>query len=173
MANLFYSGKMVSDQIDSYLTNGISEAAHIDGELVVLGGLAEDTTYSTTGIEYDTYKVEAPAAGKEVAIIDYAGISEGEINGNVYKIGSKIYGLSIPAGETFRVRRLALHDKFWLGADNFAATPVVGKEYGADADGKHNETPVGDYKVKVLASRELTAGMTAKGLMYFCEVIAL
>lgn len=173
MANVFYSGKMISDQIDSYLANGISEVAHIDGELVVLGDLAEDTTYEAAGVEYDTYKVVAPAAGKEMAIIDYAGISEGEINGNVYKEGIKLYGLSVPAGEIFRVRRLNLHDKFWLGADNFDKTPTVGEEVGALATGKHGAEGVGTYKVKVLASRELTTGMKANGLMYLCEVVAL
>lgn len=173
MANVFYSGKMISDQIDSYLANGISEKEHIDGELVVLGDLAEDTTYAADGVEYDTYKVNAPEADKEKAIIDYAGISEGEINGNVYKEGIKLYGLTVPANEIFRVRRLNLHDKFWLGADNFAETPVVGNEYGADANGKHAASGLGNYKVKVLTSRELTTGMRANGLMYLCEVIAL
>ncbi len=173
MANVFYSGKMISDQIDSYLANGISEADKLDGELVVLGNLAKDDTYSADGVEYDTYNVEAPAADKNIAIIDYAGISEGDINGNVYKLGAKLYGLNVPAGEIFRVRRLNLHDKFWLGADNFEGTPVVGEEYGALASGKHGTAGVGTYKVKVLTSRELTTGMKSSGLMYLCEVVAL
>lgn len=173
MANVFYSGKMISDQIDSYLTNGISGLEHIDGEAVVLGDLAEDTTYVDNGVEYDTYKVSAPEAGKEIAIIDYAGISEGDINGNVYKEGIKLYGLSVPAGEIFRVRRLALHDKFWLGADNFDAEPAINAEVGVLADGRHGNAGVSTYKAKVLASKELTAGTKNAGKMYLCEVIAL
>ncbi len=173
MANVFYSGKMISDQIDSYLANGIAEAEKVDGALVVLGDLAKDTTYAADGVEYDTYKVEDPAADKALGIIDYAGISEGDINGNVYKLGAKLYGLTVPAGEIFRVRRLGLHDKFWLGADNFDAAPTVGDEVGALASGKHGANGVGTYKVKVLTSRELTTGMKANGLMYLCEVIAL
>ena len=102
MAYIMYSGKMISDQIDSYLTNGVSDNPDLkDGFLVALGDLADDTTYDTQtfhGKEYDVYEADVPAAATdEVGIIDYAGISEGNINGNEYKIGKKLYNLTVPA----------------------------------------------------------------------------
>jgi hypothetical protein len=45
MAYVMYSGKMISDQIDAYLTNGVAETDFHDGELVALGDLVADTTY--------------------------------------------------------------------------------------------------------------------------------
>ena len=70
MANLFYSGLMVSDQIDAKLAGALvldgedNEVAVKDGALVVLGDLVEDQTYMASGdFEYNAYKAKAPAAG--------------------------------------------------------------------------------------------------------------
>ena len=181
MAYIMYSGKMVSDQIDAYLTNGVAETDLKDGYLVVLGDLADDTTYDTQtfhGKEYDVYEAAKPAAATdEVAIIDYAGISEGEINGNEYKIGKKLFDLTIPAGTNFRVRRLNLHDKFWLGASNFVAAPTVGEFATATAnDGRFTAAqaaPQAGLAVKVLVEKDLTTGMRSNGKMYLVEVVQL
>ena len=179
MAKVMYSGKMVSDQIDAYLTNGVADSNLKDGDLVALGDLVADTTYVATGdVQYDVYEADFPAAATdEVVIIDYAGISEGEINDNEYKIGKKLYNLTIPAGTNFRVRRLALHDKFWLGTDNFASTPVVGEYATATADaGEHtpaNALPASGYAVKVLVEKDLTTGMRSQGKIYLVEVVQL
>ena len=76
-----------------------------------------------------------------------------------------------------RIRRLALHDKFWLGEDNFAAQPTVGKYAIATASsGKH--TPAEDataagYTVKIIAKQGFTAGMSADKNIYLCEVVKL
>lgn len=178
MAKVMFSGKMISDQIDAYLTNGVAETDLKDGDLVVLGNLAADTTYNANGVEYDVYEAAAPAAATdEVVIIDYAGISEGAINGNEYKIGKKLYNLTIPAGTNFRVRRLNLHDKFWLGADNFKAAPTVGEyavaEAAAYTHAPATAKPQTGYAVKVLVERELTTGMRSNGKMYLVEVVQL
>lgn len=178
MAYTMKSGKMISNQIDSYLANAIAEVAVKDGALVKLGNLVADTTYTATGVEYDTYAAAAPAAvTDEIVIVDYAGISEGTINGNEYKLGNKLYDLEIPAGEIFRVRRLALHDKFWLGESNFATTPTVGAYAGIKAnDMKHaalTEIPANGYAVKVLLAEDLTTGMRNNGKLYLCEVVQL
>lgn len=179
MAYVFKEGKMASNVLDSYIANGVSETAIKNGSLVVLGELAADTTYSNTGKEYDTYVATAPAAvTDEVAICDYAGISEGEILGNTYRIGNKLYDLTVPAGVPFRVRRLALHDKFWLGNSNFASTPTVGK-YATATASAHTYTPAADltghtgFAIKVLLNIDLTAGMKSKGTLYLCEVVQL
>lgn len=177
MAYVMYSGKMISDQIDAYLTNGVAQADLKDGYLVKLGDLANDLTYDANGKQYDLYEVEAPAAADEVAIIDYAGISEGEINGNEYKIGQKLYNLGIPAGTNFRVRRLGLHDKFWLGESNFDATPTVGEYAGIDAGQYTHKAlaalPASGYAVKVLIEKDLVTGMKNNGKLYLCEVVQL
>lgn len=178
MAFVFKEGKMASNVLDSSLTNAIAEVAMPDGALVVLGDLVADTTYIATGVEYDTYEAAAPAAATdEVAIIDYAGISEGPINDNVYKMGVKLYNLTVPAGQIARVRRLALHDKFWLGASNFESTPVVGK-YATATAAKFTHTPASTlpqsgYAIKVLVENDLTVGMKSEGKIYLVEVVQL
>ena len=171
MAKFFKEGKMASNVLDVMLANAICEENIQDGSLLVLGDLYPDHTYDNAGLEYDTYEAAAPAAADdEVVIVDYAGISEGEIAGNVYKMGVQLYDLEIPAGEIMRVRRLGLHDKFWLGEDNFDGTPVVGKYAIAEA-GKYTHKPAAakpaaGYCVKVLLAKDLTVGMRAEGLMY-------
>lgn len=178
MAYVFKEGKMASNVLDSMLANAVSAAAIKDGSLVVLGNLAADLTYSNSGVEYDTYEAAAPAAATdEVVIADYAGISEGTIAGNVYKLGNKLYNLEIPAGEIYRVRRLALHDKFWLGESNFASTPVVG-QYAKATASAYTHTPAAalpdsGYAIKILLEKDLTAGMASQGKLYLCEVVQL
>ena len=179
MAKLMFSGKMVSDQIDAYVTNGVAAANLNDGDLVALGNLVADTTYAETGdVQYDLYTAAYPAAATdEVGIIDYAGISEGTIMDNQYKIGKKLYGLTVPAGTNFRVRRLALHDKFYLGGDNFASVPTVGQFAKATAAAgtltPAAEKPASGLAVKVQAVKDLTTGMRAQGKIYLVEVVQL
>lgn len=184
MAYNFYAGKMASQQLDSALSNALvqdgsnNNIACYDGSLVVLGALAGDATYDASGKEYDTYIATAPAAATdEVVIVDFAGISEGSIAGNEYKMGVKLVDLQVPAGVKTRVRRLHLHDKFWLGASNFVSTPTVGQYAVATASGMLH-TPAasvtsGQYNVKILLSKELTVGMKSSGLQYLCEVVEL
>lgn len=179
MANVFKAGKMASQQLDSALANAVAATAVPDGALVVLGDMIQDTTYDLGGLnEYDTYEAAAPAAvTDEVVVVDYAGISEGAIAGNVYKMGNKLYNLTAPAGQIFRVRRLALHDKFWLGDSNFASAPTVGQFATATASA-FTHTPAASlpgsgYAVKILVKEDLTAGMQSKGYIYLCEVVQL
>lgn len=93
-------------------------------------------------------------------------------------MGNKLYGLVVPVGEIARVRRFGLHDKFWLGADNFNGAPVVG-EYAIAEAGKMTHKPVEDlenhtgYAVKILLKEDLTTGMRDQGYLYLCEVVAL
>lgn len=184
MANLFYAGKMLSQDADSQVVNALYQEAGVDaavkdGSLVVLGDLAEDLTYAANGdYHYDLYKAEAPAAVTDkVAILDFAGISGGEINENYYKLGVKLFNLEAEAGEPVRARRLFLGDRFWLGEDNFESKPVVGeyaelKVGSCKADPKASHTP-GQFGLKIRKEQDLNAGMELKGKMYLCEVIDL
>lgn len=177
--NLFFAGKMLSQDADSQVTNAVLESAVKDGALVVLGDLAADTTYVANGdFEYDVYEAAAPvAATDEVVIVDYAGISGGDIYDNYYKIGVKLFGLEAPAGEIVRVRRLHLHDKFWLGEANFESAPTVGKFAAAKAGSMLHEPaaalPVSGYAIKILKEDYLTTGMESNGKKYLCEVVQL
>ena len=184
MAHLFYAGLMASQQLDVDLAGALvqssgNDIAVKDGSLVVLGDLVDDLTYAASGdYEYNAYKATAPAAvTDEVCIVDYAGISGGEINDNYYKIGVKLYNLEAPAGEIVRVRRLHLHDKFWLGADNFESAPTVGQYAELRANSfKHDpkaSATGGQYAVKILKEEDLTVGMESSGKKYLCEVIDL
>ena len=175
MAFTMKSGKMASNVLDSMLANAKATEAIKDGSLVKLGDLVKDDVYGDA--DYDTYKAEKPADGEEVVIADYAGISEGAIAGNEYKLGVKLHDLMIPAGAIFRVRRLALHDKFWLGQDNFDTIPTVGKFATAET-GKYEhkvaaEKPVAGYGVKIIAEKGMAAGMKADGKLFLCEVVHL
>lgn len=179
MAYVFKRGKMMSGVADVALANAVASTDVYDGSLLVLGELAADDTYDANGKEYDTYEATAPAAATdEVVIVDYAGISEGPINENNYKMGIKLYNLACPAGTPMRVRRLYLHDKFWLGEHNFVGNaPVVG-EYATATAGDCRHTPVAElpeegYAIKVLLAEDLTAGMASKGKLYLCEVVSL
>ena len=179
MANLFYAGKMLSQDADSQVTNAKAAVALKDGSLVALGDLVADTTYAASGdYEYDVYAATAPAAATdEVAIVDLADIDGGEINGNYYKMGVKLHNLEAPANTVVRVRRLHKHDKFWLGEGNFESTPTVGQYAEAKASSfKHDpkaSATGGQYAVKILKEQDLTTGMQSNGKMYLVEVIDL
>ena len=189
MANqsLFHAGKMVSQDVRTYLANavvvdGSSDPIEApDGALIDLGALRADTTYSATGKEYDVYNAKAPTASyKDLAIVDYAGIQEGNIGGNQIRWGDKLYGLRVPAGVLTRARRFGLHDKFWLGEENFAATPAIGDAFGINAGYfTHAKIAAADeashtgYMIRVQIQRELTTGMRSQGHVYLVEVVQL
>ena len=177
MAKVFKHGKMMSDVVDSALANAIFTEEVDDGALVVLGDLADDLAY-TGLVEYDTYEGAKPvAATDDVVIVDYAGIQQGAIGGNQYKVGIKLHDLKVPAGTPTRVRRLYLHDKFWLGAGNFASTPIVGEYAIAEANKythKPNASlPESGYAVKVLVEKDMTVGVHTEGKIYLVEGVQL
>lgn len=179
MASVFRSGRMYSEQIYAALASAVFSEDVKDGSICKLGDLVADTTYATTGdYEYDVYEAAAPTAvTDEVCIVDYAGISEGQINGVSYKIGNKLFDLTVPEGTYTRVRRLHLHDKFWLGEDNFYSEPTVGEYAELKANSyKHDPKTTltgSQYGIKILLKKGLTTGNISNGYIYLCEVVAL
>ena len=177
MNNVFRAGKMASNALDSLLANGKSDAPVIDGAIVSLGDLESDPDYGGD-CEYDTYEMRAPLAPTdEIALVDYAGIGEGNAMGNAYRLGSKLIGLEVPAGVPTRVRRLALHDKFWLGEGNFLSSPAVGgyamAEKGSCLHKATDSLPKSGYAVRILAAEGMAVGMSSFGKRYLCEVVSL
>lgn len=185
--SLIHAGKMASQDVRTFLANAVildEDSNPIEapnGALVDLIALRADTTYSATGREYDVYDAKAPAAEyKDLALVDYAGVQEGEIGGNVIRWGDKLYALRVPAEVATRVRRPAMHDKYWLGEANFDATPAIGDAYGIKAgEFVHGKIEAADeaahqgYMVRVQIERELTTGMRNQGHIYMVEVIKL
>ena len=186
MANVFRAAEMMSEDVQSYViscqyqANG-ADAPIEDGSFVKLGELKPDKTYSEEGDkDYNVYLASAPTAvTDEVVVIDYPGVSEGTIAGNSYRLGVKLFDLTAPAGRPVRARRLALHDRFWLGAGNFAEAPTVGNICGLEANkvtlkdsGAQTVTP-GQLNVKIHLGKDFNYGQSASGKLYLCEVVGL
>ena len=183
MANLFSKAIMASETVRPLLVSALFQANNanapvMDGAIIELGDLVADTTYTTSGdVDYNVYVATAPKGPTSaIAIVDYAGISEGAIAGNVYKMGNKLFNLTVPAGTITRARIPQVHDKFWLGADNFTSTPTVG-QFAGTAAGALTLTPNAaagaGFNVKVLLEKGLTTGQKGNGNIYLCEVVGL
>lgn len=166
MAKLFSKAIMASEDIQSYVGSCLfmsnnAAAAVSDGSFVVLGGLATDTTYG--GVDYNVYYATAPAAVTDnPVVIDYAGISEGSIADNSYKMGIKLFDLVAPAGRPVRFRRMAIGDKFWLGSDNF--TGAIGNYATLTANSVLLTPAAGagaDFAVKIQASKDFVYGQSS------------
>ena len=187
MAKVFRAAEMMSEDVQSYVIScqyqeESKDAPIADGSFVKLGELKEDKTYVAAGDkDYNVYLASKPTAvTDEVVVIDYPGVSEGSISGNSYRIGVKLFDLMAPAGRPVRARRLALHDRFWLGEDNFAnKTAVVGNIAGLEANqttlkdsGAQTVTP-GQLNVKIHLGKDFNYGQSASGKRYLCEVVGL
>lgn len=183
MAKFMKSGKMISESVSTYLAgivfyNGDNPAQVENGALVTLGDLLADTTYADSGdYQYDVYKATAPVAGKEVAIVDLAKVNSITSGDNSYRVGLNQYNLMADANEVIRVRRLNLHDKYWIAAGNFSAEPTVGTFATVTASATTHtpaaELPASGFAVKVLLSRNFATGAEDGGKMFLVEVVQL
>ena len=188
---VFSKALMASEDVQSYVgtckfgagSAPFVEAEITDGAFVVLGDLVKDNVYSQTSLEWNTYSATAPAADTATpVVIDIAGVQEGVIGGNAYRIGNKLVDLVATAGTPVRFRRLMSGDKFWLGAGCFESTPTVGKYAKLTASKvtltAANDAPSGKFGVKILASKDLTVGQSVTEVsagvyeqLYLCEVL--
>lgn len=171
---VFAKALMASEDVQSYVGSCRFYASDVatetyDGAFVNIGDLDLDGVYSATSVDYNVHVATAPATGsltrEDICVIDLAGISEGVIGGNSYKIGDKITDLKLKAGYNGRFRRLMKGDKFWIGLGNFASAPTL-KQYCTVANGLTTLTasaasPTADqFNVKVIASKALTIGQS-------------
>lgn len=180
----FNKALMASEDVKAYVGSALYQVSAANapihnGAFVVLGELAPDTTYETSGdYAYNVYLATAPAAVTDkVVVIDLANTQEGTINGNDYKVGIQLYNLVCPAGKAARYRRMVVGDKMWLSDGLFASTPTVGKYAELTA----NDTILtpqashtgGQFGVRILAQTEMTTGQIANGIKYLVEVVEL
>ena len=186
MAKVFRAAEMMSEDVQSYVISCQYQAGGVDapiedGSFVKLGELKDDKTYVASGDkDYNVYLASQPTAvTDEVVVIDYPGVSEGTITGNSYRMGVKLFDLVAPAGRPVRARRLALHDRFWLGEENFSNSVVVGNIAGLEANkttlkdsGAKDITP-NQLNVKIHLGKDFNYGQSASGKLYLCEVVGL
>ena len=185
MATKFFSKiLMASESIQSYVrstkyqVDGADAEIH-DGAFVKLGNIAGDNTYASGGLNFNAYLSTTPStvATDKVVVVDIANVSEGTIGGEVYKKGSKLYGLTVQSGHLARVRLMAEKDLFLLGDGNFASAPTAG-EYAILTDGSTLLTPSSTvpgtgFTVKILEEQNFEPGQLSKGKQYACEVVQL
>ena len=176
---IFQKSLMASEDVKSLLVSGKyfvdDTATEIeDGAIVAIGDLIDNVAY-TGRKDHNVRKIAAPAATTdEIGFVDLAEISQGEIMGNVYKMGYKTAGLTAPAGIPVRVRKVVDGDMFFLGADNFDTVPTIG-QYAIVEPGMTTLTVTDDISsyegiyVKIEDIEALTQGTVASDMIYFCR----
>ena len=176
----FRKGLMASEDIRTMLVTGAfykdgERAEVMDGALVTIGDLEDHSIYEGEK-DLNTRKIEAPAADTDpVGIVDYDGVSQGAIMDVLYRDGVKTYGLTCPATEKTRVRKLMKGDTFWTDEGNFASAPTVG-QYAVPTASDVKWTPAGSAEttktcVKVELKRSVTEGTVNTHTEYFCTVV--
>ena len=86
----------------------------------------KSTVYS--GKDYNVFEIKAPAAATdEVAVVDIADVSKGDVRGEAWRVGIRTDGLAAEAGQPVRVRILNKYDRFFLSDAGFKSAPTVGK----------------------------------------------
>lgn len=145
-----------------------------DGALVVIGDLEDHAIYSNIK-DLDTHKITMPkAVTDKVAIVDLVNVSEGKIQGELYREGIKTVGLTVSAGIPVRVRRLVEGDKFYLATGNFTSDVTVG-EYAIPTADSTLWTPASELTanacgIKILMEQPLVEGAVNTDTKYFCMV---
>ena len=121
----FQKTNMVSESVPAAMRSGLfhtaleAEAAVDSGALVIASVLADNEIYNSylgAGAlkDFNTFIVKAPvtadvtAVNANVYIVDPVKVSEGTINGNIYREGAKTLGLAGVAGEKVAIRKLFL-----------------------------------------------------------------
>ena len=171
---LFEKILMASEDVQSYLVTGRCEKELGDGDIVKIGDLVDHEVYK--GIkDMNVRTIEAGyEAGKRYGIVDYVGVSQGTIQQVVYRVGSKVLGLPVPANENTRVRIPQVGDEFYLADGNFEATPVAGTVYTGKADGSYVAGTEGDgFTFKVEYVTDKIMGQVNAGKKAYCTVLSV
>lgn len=172
--------KMVSEDVTAYDVTGKYKAngayaAIEDGALVVLGDLDASTVY-TGNKDMNVFEIKAPAADTdEIAIVDIADVSKGDVRGEAWRVGIRTDGLTAEAGQPVRVRILKKYDRFFVSAGAFDGEVTVGQY----ATAKANSTKFAPaaaaaenkFCVKIEMAKDFVLGQTVVGKMYYCRVL--
>lgn len=177
---IFQKNLMASEDVQALLGTGVFYDGEVtaeihDGALVTVGDIEGHSIYANLK-DVNVRKITAPKAeDNNYAIVDYVNRSEGEIMGVTYREGVKTAGLVAPAGKQVRYRFFKKNDSFYLGTDNFAGAPAVGKfaiptegdTVWTITDQKATEGPC----LKIETSKALTEGAVDTDTLYFCTVV--
>lgn len=177
---IFQKNLMASEDVQSFLGTGVfyngdATAEIHDGAAVVVGDIEAHSVYANMK-DVNVRKITAPEAETDVvAIVDYVNRSEGDIMGNTYREGIQTAGLVAPAGKQVRYRILAKGDSFYLGTDNFAGAPEVGK-YAIPTAGDTvwtitDAATTEGVCLKIETTKPLTEGAVNTDTLYFCTVV--
>ena len=165
---------MASEDVKSYLVSGVCKDKELaDGSLVEIGDLIDHEVYKGLK-DMNTREIKPYAGTGRVGIVDYVGVSKGEIMGVVYSEGVKTCGLPCPAGALTRVRCPKVGDEFYPGEDNFESTPTVGEFAIAGSDGQWAPAAVAANDklcVKVEFGKDKIIGVKNEGKKFYCTVI--
>lgn len=172
--------KMVSEDVTAYDVTGKYKAngayaAIEDGALVVLGDLDASTVY-TGNKDMNVFEIKAPAADTdEIAIVDIADVSKGDVRGEAWRLGIRTDGLTAEAGQPVRVRILKKYDRFFVSADAFDGEVTVGQYATAKADSTKFAPAAAaaedKFCVKIEMAKDFVLGQTVAGKMYYCRVL--
>lgn len=165
---------MASEDVKSYLVSGVCKDKELaDGSLVEIGDLIDHEVYKGLK-DMNTREIKPYAGTGRVGIVDYVGVSGGEIMNVWYSEGVKTCGLPVPAGKHTRVRCPKLGDEFFLGEDNFESAPTAGQYAVAGSDGQWAPAAAAaDDKlcVKVEFGKDKIIGVKNEGKKFYCTVI--
>ena len=179
---LFQKVIMASENVQSLVRSGKfmeedAPAPVSTGACVVAGDLVDHAVYD--GIkDFNVRELTAPAAQTDsVVLVDYVGVSEVDVVGVNYRVGSKVWGYDAPAGTVVRYRIPERQDMFWLGADNFTTAPTVG-QFAAPTANDTRLTPgasevEGAFNVKIEDEADIITGMVNNGKKYLCTVVSV
>lgn len=159
---------------DGVFYNGANTAACPDGACVLIQDpLTHDVYDGTTygGVTPPSYKdlnankIIAYATETEgiIGFVDFVGVNGTTVQGNYWKIGDKVAGMEVPAGEHTRVRIPQIGDEFYLAKGNFTAAtaPEIGK-YAAPTAGTElavaNTKAASGLCVKIIDEKTLIQG---------------
>lgn len=173
---------MASEDVKSYLGTGVYEDSGVkaihDGAVVVVGDLRDHDAYQGMK-DINTRTLNKPTAiTDKVAFVDYVGVSEVDVMGNIYRVGDKVCGLVAPAGAKVRYRIPQVGDMFWLAEGNFVSKPTVG-EYAKTTASDTRLTAAstqdedGATYVKIEATKPLVMGTVEPDTLYMCRVVAV
>lgn len=165
---------MASEDVKAYLVSGVCETELFDGAVVKIGDLVDHEVYAGLK-DMNTRSIEAGyEAGKRYGIVDYVGVSEGEIAGVMYREGIQTAGLSVPAGRATRVRIPQIGDEFFLSDGNFSEAPSAGSVYVPAADGRFEAGSEGSgFAIKVEFETNKIVGQVNDSKKYFCTVMSI